>query len=278
MQLKTIPVGIVGIDSNTVKAYLSIMEQYGLRPRTIIMLKSLPGWKVRLLARFLGRGIADKFISYKRLKIVKAYQQFQPDFQRSFQVYFDFFAAIDYAEKCENYYEVRASNINDLRVTQSIKNSQEDLIIYGGGGIVKSPIFELGIKIIHTHPGYLPCVRGSHGTFWSLLVRNKFGCSTFYMNKGIDMGEIISRNEYELSIFPKISAAAEMIEKLLNFYVDPLIRAKTLIDVLLNNSDYSNLECQKQDSADGESYYFMHDLMRKRIASSLESGEICSKE
>lgn len=267
--LRTIPIGIVGIESNTVKAYLAIMAQYGLCPRTIIIMRKPFGSKGRLLARIIGINNANKLIFYLMLRKVKAFKQFQAAFQRSFQINFNFFSSVNFTQSCENFYEVRTNSINDPKVIRCIKDSQEEVFIYGGGGIVKDPIFELGIKLIHTHPGYLPLVRGSHGIFWSLLIRKKFGCSTFYMNKGIDLGEIILRKEYDISVFPKISEPPEMIEKLLSFYADPLVRAKTLIDIIRRHSDYKGLECQKQIIKDGETYYFMHELMRIKIASSL---------
>jgi len=277
MQLKTIPIGIVGIESNTVKAYLAIMKQNGLRPRSIIIMKSSLSSKARFISLFIGLKNTYALLNQRNLNKVNYLRGFQRRFQKTFDLNFDFFSDVDYKDCCETYYEVYASNINDSKVIQCLKASKENVVIYGGGGIVKDPVFELGIKIIHTHPGYLPFIRGSHGVFWSLLIRQRFGCSTFYMNNGIDLGQIIIRREYPVTLFPEINESVDIIEKLLNFYIDPLIRAKTLIDVLLHSSSFDTLSVNEQNSSEGESYYFMQDLMRKQVAKSLKDEVTCSK-
>ena len=272
MQLKEIPIGLVGIESNTVKAYLAVMEQNGLRPRSLILIKPPITGKALLLSRLIGLSNLKRLRKYKRAGGSKPIRIFQKCFQKTFNLEFDFFSDIRTKDYGNKFYEVYADNINDQRVIQALKLSKENVVIYGGGGIVKKPFFHLGISIIHTHPGYLPFIRGSHGVFWSLLVRKKFGATVFYMNEGIDLGEIILRKEYPTSLFPEISESAETIEKLLNFYLDPLIRAKTLIEVLMRDLNYNSLDVSQQDSSEGETYFRMQTPMRLEVAKSLLGG------
>ena len=117
----------------------------------------------------------------------------------------NYFGPYDFSAKASNFYEVEAASINEDAVVEILKSTSEEVIIYSGGGIVKDPVFEIGVPLMHTHPGFLPHVRGSHGIYWSALLRGNFGCTTFYMNGGIDTGSIIRRVEYDFSMLPKIN-------------------------------------------------------------------------
>ena len=58
MKLRTIPLGIVGIDNNSMKSYIAMMAKYGLQPRTIVYLRNRPAGRLYyLLKTFLGEGV-----------------------------------------------------------------------------------------------------------------------------------------------------------------------------------------------------------------------------
>lgn len=267
MNLRTIPVGMVGIDNNSMKAYLAIMAKYGIRPRTIIYLKTqMGGVKFNLLKSILGERLSKHLYMIKKYYKLRAYKKFSRFFSNELNVGKLFFSPPDYAKSCQFYCEIETNDINDPRVAEALRNSGEQVFIYGGGGIIKAGLFDLNIKFLHTHPGYLPYVRGSHGIYWSLLVRGKFGCTTFYMNQGIDTGAIIKAKEYDVSTFTMPAVDTVMADKLMFFYIDPLLRAMTLIDVLTEHDGFSNIDSCSQDNSLGEAFYSMHPKLRYKVA------------
>lgn len=268
MHLKTIPIGVVGINNNSMKAYIASMKNNGLKPRSIIYIKPpVVGWKSTFLKKLFGSKIAYKINSLNTAP--QKFKKYEKIFQDTTRFKVDYFSEAKLKNCCDKYYEVIAKNINDLAVVDAINDSRESVFIYGGGGIVKDPVFNTGIKLIHTHPGFLPYVRGSHGQYWSLLKRGKFGCTSFYMNKGIDTGDIIYQKEFDKNIFPKIDIPLELADKLLLFFVDSYIRAATLIDVIVKNDLYDNLPCVKQDNTIGETFFSMHEKLRFQIVKKL---------
>lgn len=266
MNLRTVLVGMVGIDNNSMKAYLAMMAKYGLQPRTIVYLKSpIGGTKFNLLKSVLGERIARAVYLKKKYLFQRQYKQFSRFFSEDIDVGKLFFSPPDYAKRCRNYFEVETNDINDPRVIDALTLSGEQVFIYGGGGIVKGELFNLGIKFIHTHPGYLPYVRGSHGIYWSLLVRGKYGCTTFYMNQGIDTGAIIQAKEYDVGTFSMPAVDVALADKLMFFYVDPLVRAMTLIDVIVSHDNFSDISNSLQDNSLGEAFYSMHPKLRYKL-------------
>ena len=56
--------------------------------------------------------------------------------------------------------------------------------------------FDFGL--INFHPGFLPDVKGSHSSFWSIYTKKNIGCSMHFMNNKIDSGKII--DVYKINI------------------------------------------------------------------------------
>jgi hypothetical protein len=266
MNLRTIPLGMVGIDNNSMKAYIAMMAAHGMQPRTIIYLETkIGGIKFNLLKKILGERLAKNIYMMKRYYQQRKYKKFSQLFSDDIDVGNLFFSPPNYAKSCQNYSVIDTNDINDPQVVEMLRRSGEQIFIYGGGGIVRPVIFDLGIKFIHTHPGYLPYVRGSHAIYWSLLVRGKFGCTTFYMNQGIDTGAIIKAKEYDKNTFVMPVVDVDMADKLMFFYVDPLLRAMTLIDVLTKHERFDDIDSSPQDNSFGEAYYSMHLRLRYKI-------------
>lgn len=161
-----------------------------------------------------------------------------------------------------DYQEITIDHINDEKLITYLSNSvDETYIIFCGGGILRYPILNCGKKFIHVHPGIVPEVRGADCLLWSALVNNKIGMSAFFMDEGIDTGDVVGRCSFEVPCFdigynkwdPKI------IKSLLIRYVDPHFRATTLASIFEKKLDPAQWEPQKQCSSDGKTYYFMHD-------------------
>lgn len=50
---------------------------------------------------------------------------------------------------------------------------------------------------VNLHPGYLPFNRGQYPNVWSIIDRTPAGATLHYMDKGIDTGDLIARQEVE---------------------------------------------------------------------------------
>ena len=79
-------------------------------------------------------------------------------------------------------------------------NSTEDIYINTGNEIIKKPL-KKNIKILHIHPGYLPNVKGADSSFHMIDNFNILGVSSFLVNKKIDEGEILFRENIAIPQF-----------------------------------------------------------------------------
>ena len=117
-------------------------------------------------------------------------------------------------------------------------------------------ILDIKKKFIHIHPGYLPNIRGADGSLNSIREKNEIGCSSFFMNKNIDEGDIIYRKKFKLPKFKKLKISKfsdlELYQIWYSFF-DPLLRARILNDMIKEK----NFETISQKKNDGNYYTFI---------------------
>ena len=88
--------------------------------------------------------------------------------------------------------------------------------------------------------------------------------SCFYMNGGIDTGDIIFTREFEPPVYPQLRPYIErdpsMVYGCILVAYDPHLRAQTLLDVVARsvNGDLRSIPSTKQDPAEGRNFYWMH--------------------
>jgi len=142
-------------------------------------------------------------------------------------------------------------DINTLDVINEVAKINGEYIVYSGPGgmILGVNILSQGKKFIHVHPGWLPKYRGSTTIYYSMLAKSEVGASVILFEGGIDEGPILYRKKYKIN------------EKGIDFdYVlDPLIRAKTLVDFLKRGS-----VCLKEQSEhdNTNTYYIVHPFIK----------------
>jgi hypothetical protein len=156
-------------------------------------------------------------------------------------------------------------NINDSKLVEFLRTEvSQQYIVFCGGGILRKDILRCGKKFIHIHPGVVPDVKGSDGLLWSVLLRKKIGMSAFFMNEGIDTGDILLRKEYAVPFLNlEGSIDADVVTRELINYVDPVFRAEALITLFKENANPSRWKYEKQNSSLGRVYYFMHSDLKK---------------
>src|SRR5579872_2692004 len=89
-----------------------------------------------------------------------------------------------------------ASAVNDEMSEQFLKDTNPDLIIQAGAGILKQNIFSLATKAtINLHHAIAPEVRGIESTFWCMYygIKDKIGVTCHFIDATLDTGAIIKQ-------------------------------------------------------------------------------------
>jgi methionyl-tRNA formyltransferase len=253
----------------TTHAYLEYMRAHDYLPDKVILVEFLSNnRKVKLVQKFLGKKITAKLVAIYRKNRPRDFQKICENLQINQPVEVNYFARKNFANYAKNFEKLIVNDYSDLKV--HLIKERHNAILYAGGGIVPEGILNIdGLKIIHIHPGVVPEVKGSDGFFWSMLVNGKIGMSCFYMNKGIDTGEIIKTKEYDI---PKISThKSDSLYKAILYSLDPHFRADVLIDVLNENysKDLKFIAATKQDPEDGRTFFAMHTKLRDKLLEKL---------
>jgi folate-dependent phosphoribosylglycinamide formyltransferase PurN len=264
---------LVDYDINdSAKAYLEIMYQNGYYPKKIIVLGFLQGNFITKYSRYIGEinsfrllKSLNKLIQYKGYKERKAISKIITNF---LNIKVDFFKRINLKRYTKDIDYLYIKSYKDEKFLSYIKKEETKTFLYASSGIVPKEFLELdNIKVLHIHPGIVPDIKGSDGFFWSIALRKKLGYSCFYMDCGIDTGDIIVTKEYDI---PKIKFScrynSDILYKALLNYCDTLYRAELLILVFDKYSDdLSSIDTIKQDSDDGNTYFTMHNKLISQI-------------
>ena len=168
------------------------------------------------------------------------------------------------------YDSMQVESINSDSLIHFVKKKiKQKYALFVSGGILRKGILNTGLKFVHIHPGYVPYVRGSDCMLWSALVNTNVGMSCFFLNEGIDAGDILFRHEYPLPqlVLPvelKGFENSDFIYNIILESLDPLYRADMLRKLLEEEPDLSKWKAQKQDKNEGKFYYHPHKLIRDK--------------
>ena len=147
-------------------------------------------------------------------------------------------------------------DVNSKELEEAVLKRPEPIFIFSGGGIIKPPLLETGKRFIHIHPGRLPDFRGSTCYYYSILKEGTAAASAFFMEAGLDSGEVIARKEFEV---PRIE---ERYSLFFDLIFDPWVRAELLGEVLNNFMTEGGFHCEAQDEESGETYYIIHPILK----------------
>ena len=142
-------------------------------------------------------------------------------------------------------YKTKTKSLNSRDVYDILKEQDEEIFIFTGGGIVSKKLLDLK-KFLHIHPGITTKYRGSTCFYYSILQDNNIGMTAMFLSEELDCGEVIDTHIYDVP--NNINIDDE---------VDPELRADMLIRVLL----HSNLESTEIDMK-GEQYFIIHPVLK----------------
>lgn len=154
-------------------------------------------------------------------------------------------------------------DINDELFQKFLANQKIQTFLYTNGGIASEHLLKYkGRRIFHVHPGIVPHIKGSDGLLWSFLMRRKVGASCFYMNSGIDTGDIIDTKEWDLPKFENYTGdklSQDMVYRALLYSFDPHLRAELFADVMeKHHLHLKDIITRQQSYTEGRTYYVMH--------------------
>ena len=112
----------------------------------------------------------------------------------------DFADLIPLCEKNKIPYKF-TDNVNSKDNCDWIKSFNPDIIFcFGWSNLLKKNILTLApMGVLGFHPSELPKNRGRHPLIWALVLGLKKSASTFFfMNEGIDSGEILSQKKFDI--------------------------------------------------------------------------------
>ncbi|ASX26849.1 hypothetical protein [Candidatus Williamhamiltonella defendens] len=142
------------------------------------------------------------------------------------------------------------------------------MYLFTGGGIVPGSFFNLkNMRLLHIHPGYLPDIRGADCLLWSTMLGGYPSATCFYLNPGIDTGEVINA-----AFLPKIALPdlvsdldEKMIYRLLYSFIDPWVLSVVLRDTLSSTNYLQNITASPQSIEAGTTFHFMHQNIQNAV-------------
>ena len=230
---------ILLVNNNRSKAYLQNLIKNGFLPKKAVVLND----KNVILVEHTEN---DKLISQDtNQKFIRKIDELDIEFDEKEHI-------LRTIQKYKiNYTILDTLDVNSIKVIDEIKKIDEKYIVYSGPGgtILKKDILSLNKEFIHVHPGVLPEFRGSTTIYYSMLFNSTVGCSVIIFQEGIDEGPILYKNSYKI------------LEKKIDFdYVlDPLIRAKTLIEFFKTKKV---IPIQQTKDAKANTFYIIHPFLK----------------
>ena len=262
---------ILATDTLIARTYIQALKDAGMEPGLVVFLQIIPSGQSRV--KSLLKDLKAKIKSFLKkspplpswlplfCKYCKAQELFFPDYRKEF--------ATLLRESGFKYRTVRSTGVDDPSLIRLLESQvKEKFIVFCCGGmILRDPILNGSKRFIHVHPGLVPEVKGSDGMLWSSLIYKKVGMSAFFMNAGIDTGDILKRKEYPIPKLPIEDDNCDLASMADEFvrYIDPVYRANLLVELFQDEEEPGNWKMEKQDPESGKVFYFM-DKQLKEIA------------
>ncbi len=286
---RTLPVTVLGYEGPCFRAYLSSLRRAGLRPERLVLLvlsehpashKPVGRWFPGRLRSWYAEKTQEMALNHwpRRLRaahpnLVRAITDgLAAIVDRPGELIDDMYGPPRYERWAQRADRVVVRDLRDERLADALRDITPSTVLFTGGGILPARIIDLpGLRFLHVHPGHLPHVRGADGLLWSTLVRGRPAMSCFHLSAGLDTGDVIARREYPpLNLRLNGSWPDDLtLYRAVFAFIDPLLRADLLVNVLSSAVNPQQLATAPQDPSEGVTYHFMHPRLRRRVLSHL---------
>jgi len=160
-----------------------------------------------------------------------------------------------------------APDLNDTRIENQLANIAPHLIVFTGGGLIRSNILSIPpLGIMNCHSGILPRYRGMDVVEWPLLERDtekaQVGLTLHYMDRGVDTGPLLLQHHETLQAGDTIEAIRARLEP----------RMIELVLEGIRGLQSGTLEPMSQMVDEGKQYYVMHPRLKEIVARKLHGS------
>lgn len=170
-----------------------------------------------------------------------------------------------------NFIETDVTSINDVALKTLLDQQTLSSWLFSGGGILKPDLFQSGRKFLHVHPGVLPEEKGSTCFYYSILKKGVVGASAFWLTPELDSGSPVTYSEFTVNL-----AAEDCTDKMMDYWLDPYIRAQVL-KKFLQLQYRQTVNYEERVAAAPRAYYVIHPILRvsalKKLISSYKSEQ-----
>ena len=154
---------------------------------------------------------------------------------------------------------ITVADHNDRRSQSFLEKYSPDVIVFTGGGIIRSRILDIPrIGILNCHTGLLPDYRGMDVIEWAVLENfnpnHHIGLTLHFMDKGVDSGSILLKQFVEL----KTGDTFESIR----LRMEPMM-VSLILEGIRGLQDGA-LKEKMQKNAEGRQYFIMHPRLRAK--------------
>jgi hypothetical protein len=257
----------------TSRTYLTYLAEAGYRVKLVLLVDFAWGWQD---PGCLGLAFARWGAKRRKQAFKLPEPQHEPTFravcsalQAGFAIPVNYFDPFDFGRAAQSVERLTVTGYGDPDLENRLTRGDVGTWLYTNGDRVGDALLSTpGFRMLHIHPGVVPFFKGSDGLLWSTLINGRPGMSCFYMNAGIDTGDIIATREFDLPRFSRLDELKSVPQDalyrgLLSAY-DPHLRASMLLDVVGRHvaGKLNQLPCTRQSPDDGRSFFWMHDALK----------------
>jgi len=282
---RILPIDVLFYEGPIARAYLEMLYTLKCRPRRIVHLiakrdlvtQTLVGTFLPLFLRkkYMAKVQEKKihhwpkylFRAYNKL-CMEVFEQLSETLNNEQDTLLKNIYLRDLDHYCDNIISFPINSLKDSEFFEFISQQNTSNYLFTGGGIIPKAFF--GIKntqFLHIHPGYLPDIRGADCLLWSTMLSEHPSATCFFMDAGIDTGNIINA-----AFLPQIKLPANALSldvnityRLLYSFIDPWIRASVMRDTLRLTDYFENIVSTPQVIDTGTTFHFMHENMRTEV-------------
>jgi methionyl-tRNA formyltransferase len=242
------------------------LAQLGYVPEGVLSLRTLDP---SIMCRKLAQWGPHEFVHCARTKLLRqeskgASQVHNPYLDPYLRHEGVTFRNLKHVGKFYGFPAVTRADQNSSASLRQLKQWSPDLIVFGGGNILREEILRVPrLGVVNVHLGLLPEVRGMSSPEWSLLNGIPVGITVHYIDAGIDTGRVLRRSEFPDAV--RCRSLADLRHRLVAFGIEKLGE----IIVALDRRTIAARRQVDLNRDEGHQFFVMHDWLQARAAEGL---------
>ncbi len=158
-------------------------------------------------------------------------------------------------------------DLNNKRVECQLEDIAPHLIVFTGGGLIRSNILQVpSLGIMNCHSGILPRYRGMDVVEWPLLEddaeKAQIGLSLHFMDRGVDTGPLLLQHHEMVRADDSIEAIRTRLEfQMIELMMEGIRGLKS-----------GTLKPRPQMVDEGKQYYVMHPRLKRIVTRKLRAS------